>query len=179
MEIEYGRDFFQKECIRRGLINCADDDIIISSDCDEIPNPELLKDLDNILSNAPYFTFNQTTYYYYLNMLKEYNWKGSRMGKYKDLKNYSYNKLRGQDNFNLLNGGWHFSFMGGPEKVKTKIESYSAQEMNNSHVINNITNNINNGIDPFFRGQLTEVKIDESYPKYLLDNIDKFKHMIK
>ena len=29
-QVAYGRDFYQKECIRRGLINCNDEDIIIS-----------------------------------------------------------------------------------------------------------------------------------------------------
>jgi hypothetical protein len=38
---------------------------------------------------------------------------------------------------------------------------------------------MNNGIDPFFRGKLSIVEIDDSYPKYLLDNIDRYQHMIK
>jgi len=175
----YGRDFYQKECIRRGLINCSDEDIIISSDCDEIPNPEVIKTIDYIINDAPYFTLHQNMYYYYFNLLKEYGWKGSRIGLYKNLKNYSYNELRGNDNVKIDNGGWHFSFMGGPDRVKTKIQSYSAQEMNNPHVINSISKNIENSIDPFFRGQLTEVKIDETYPKYILQNLEKYKHMIK
>ena len=69
--------------------------------------------------------------------------------------------------------------MGGPEKVKTKINSYSAQEMNNTQVINSIESNIKNGIDPFFRGKLTKVNIDSSYPEYLVKNINNYKHMIK
>lgn len=175
----YGRDFYQKECIRRGLTNCSDEDIIISSDCDEIPNPEVIKTIDYTINDAPYFTLHQNMYYYYFNLLKEYGWKGSRIGLYKNLKNYSYNELRGNDNIKIDNGGWHFSFMGGPDRVKTKIQSYSAQEMNNPHVINSISNNIEKGIDPFFRGQLTEVKIDETYPKYILQNLEKYKNMIK
>lgn len=65
------------------------------------------------------------------------------------------------------------------DKVKTKIESYSAQEMNNTHVINSISDNINKGIDPFFRSTLTKVEINDTYPKYLLENIDKYKDLIK
>ena len=51
--------------------------------------------------------------------------------------------------------------------------------MNNTHVINSIESNIKNGIDPFFRGNLTKVNIDSSYPEYLVKNINKYKHMIK
>jgi|TARA_R110002110_G_scaffold298424_1_gene512808 beta-1,4-mannosyl-glycoprotein beta-1,4-N-acetylglucosaminyltransferase len=178
-EIHYGRDFYQKECIRRGLENCNDEDIIISSDCDEIPNPEVLKRIDSILDTGTFFSFSQDTYYYYMNLLKEREWKGSRIGRYKDLKDYSYNELRANSNTVIPNGGWHFSFMGGAEKVKTKITSYSAQEMNNPNVINSIESNIEKGIDPFFRGNLTKVEIDDSYPEYLLKNIDLYKNMIK
>lgn len=175
----YGRDFFQKECIRRGLTDCNDDDIIISSDCDEIPNPKVLSKLDRFFDSNLFYTFNQNTYYYYLNMLKEYNWKGSRMGAYKNLKKYSYNELRAQNNIDIPNGGWHFSFMGGSERVKTKIQSYSAQEMNNYYIINSIENNIQNDIDPFFRSRLTRTNLDSTFPDYLLNNIDKYKNLIK
>ena len=43
------RDTFQKNAVTRGLKDCKDDDIIIFSDLDEIPNPdkisEILKDI--------------------------------------------------------------------------------------------------------------------------------------
>lgn len=35
----HDRDTFQKNAVGRGLVNCMDDDIIIFSDLDEIPNP--------------------------------------------------------------------------------------------------------------------------------------------
>lgn len=181
-EHHYGRDFFQKECVRRGLETATDKDIIMFSDCDEIPNPEIVKNVHSDFMweyTDALYTFRQTAYYYYLNLLKENDWKGTRIGTYGHLKHYSYNELRGNDHMIIPNGGWHFSYMGGPEKVRTKIESFSAQEMNNPHVLNSINDNITKGIDPFFRSMLTQVPIDESYPKYLLENLDKYKHMIK
>ena len=179
-QTHYGRDFYQKECIRRGLLNCNDDDIILSSDCDEIPNPLILKEsFDKLISEGGFYMFSQMMYYFYINILKETQWKGTRMGLYKDLKNFSYNELRGNPQENINNGGWHFSFMGGADKVKTKIQSYSAQELNNTRVIDSIESNINNNIDPFFRGNLNKVSIDESYPKYLLENLEKYSSMIK
>ena len=174
----YGRDFFQKECVRRGLEGCSDDDVIISSDVDEIPDPEILKNIAK-LDRDKYYTFNQNFYCYYLNVLKERNWGGSRMGSYGKLKNYSYNELRAQQNIILEEGGWHFSFMGGPEQVRKKLTSYSAADLANSTVIGAISNNMNNSIDPFFRGRMQVVAIDDSYPKYLIDNIEKYKHMLR
>ena len=178
-EPHYGRDFWQKECIGRGLVNCNDEDIIISSDCDEIPNPEVLKKLDTFFDPEKFYSFQQNSYYYYLNMLKETDWFGSRMGTYGKLKNYSFNELRRQTNTPIPNGGWHFSFQGGLEKVKTKIESYSAVDMNTDYYKNNLSKNINEGIDPFERSKLTEVPIDETFPEYLRKNIDLYGNMIK
>ena len=69
--------------------------------------------------------------------------------------------------------------MGGSEMVKKKITSYSARDLVNNNVLNSVETNIDNNIDPFFRGKLTKVPIDNTYPPYLIDNIGNYKHMIK
>ena len=43
------RDTFQKSAVGRGLKDCTDDDIIIFSDLDEIPNPEKIKQILRIV----------------------------------------------------------------------------------------------------------------------------------
>lgn len=178
---DYGRDFYQKECVRRPLINCADDDVIIISDADEIPNPEILIDLKNLSLNDIIYSLNQYTYYYYLNVLKQKDWYGSKLALYKNVKNLSFNEIRGDLSLStkIENSGWHFSFMGGKEMVKTKITSYSARDMVTEYIISSLESNINNNIDPFFRDRLKTVEIDSTYPRYILDNLDKYKHMIK
>jgi len=178
---DYGRDFFQKESVRRPLINCEDDDIIMISDADEIPNPELIAQYSKMKLDTTIYSLNQITYYYYLNILKQTDWFGTKLGKYKNMKRYSFNEIRNNPTLSqrISDGGWHFSFMGGADMVKKKITSYSAREMASDLVINNLSNNIDNNIDPFHRGSLTKVNIDSSYPKYLLDNISKYTHMIK
>jgi beta-1,4-mannosyl-glycoprotein beta-1,4-N-acetylglucosaminyltransferase len=178
---DYGRDFFQKECVRRPLVNCSDEDIIIISDADEIPNPEMLKNLKNLDLENTIYSLNQTTYYYYLNLLKQRDWYGSKISLYKNIKNLSFNEVRGDESLSkkIDNGGWHFSFQGGKDMVKIKILSYSARDLANNNVLSQLDNNIDNNIDPFFRGNLTPVEIDNTYPKYIINNLDKFKHMIK
>jgi len=178
---DYGRDFFQKESVRRALVNCDDDDIIIFSDADEIPNPYILHNLKKLDLDNSLYALNQYTYYYYINVLKQKDWFGSRIGAYKNMKKYSFNEIRGDDSLSIrvADGGWHFSFMGGLEMVKNKLLSYSARDMLYHRVLDELENNIKNNVDPFFRSSLTTVGIDESYPKYLLDNLDKYHHMIK
>lgn len=178
---DYGRDFFQKECVRRPLTSCSDDDIIIISDADEIPNPKILEHIKLSIDDDDIYSLNQTTYYYYINLLKQTDWYGSKISKYKNIKNISFNEIRGDESLSkkINNGGWHFSFQGGSEMVKTKLLSYSARDLVNPYILSNLNKNINDNIDPFFRGNLTHVEIDNSYPKYLLENIEKYKHMIK
>jgi beta-1,4-mannosyl-glycoprotein beta-1,4-N-acetylglucosaminyltransferase len=178
---DYGRDFFQKECVRRPLINCDDDDIILISDADEIPNPEILSKLSELDLDNNIYSLNQTMYYYFLNVFKESTWYGTKLSKYKNIKNLSFNEIRGDESLSSKtpNGGWHFSFMGGEEMVKNKMLSYSAKDMTNNYVLSNISENIKNNIDPFFRGKLITVEIDSTYPKYLRDNLKKYSKFIK
>jgi beta-1,4-mannosyl-glycoprotein beta-1,4-N-acetylglucosaminyltransferase len=100
---------------------------------------------------------------------------------YKNINKHSFNEIRGDETLTqkIELGGWHFSFMGGEEMVKNKLLSYSARDMVNGYVIDSVESNINNGIDPFFRSRLEIVEIDNTYPKYILDNLDKYKNMIK
>jgi beta-1,4-mannosyl-glycoprotein beta-1,4-N-acetylglucosaminyltransferase len=180
-QTDYGRDFYQKECVRRALVDCKDSDVIIISDADEIPDPELLLDLEFLDLDNKIYSFNQNMYCYFFNMLKETGWRGSKMGTYRNLKNLSFNEVRGDTSLTQLlpAGGWHFSFFGGEEMVRKKITSYSARDLANQHVLNNVRNNINEGIDVFFRQRLQKVEIDESYPDIIRDNVDKYSKFIK
>ena len=180
-QLDYGRDFFQKESVRRALVYCKDDDIIMFSDADEIPNPEFLKTIKNLSLDDTLYSLNQPMYCYFLNMLKQSDWYGTKVGLYKNIKDLSLNELRGDESLTvkLPDGGWHFSFIGDAESVRKKITSYSARDLVNQHVYDSVEENIKNGIDVFFRGKLTQVPIDHSYPLHVLNNLDKYKHMIK
>jgi beta-1,4-mannosyl-glycoprotein beta-1,4-N-acetylglucosaminyltransferase len=179
-EKQWGRETFQRECISLGLLQCNDDDIILISDLDEIPNPKILNEYKSQDKNQIYELLHKT-YYYYINLLKEENWSGTKICRYEKIKDLSINLLR-QNKFTtktIPNAGWHFSFMGGIDRIITKIQSYSHQEFNNLYIISNIENNILTENDPFFRGKLLKVDIDDSYPNFIINNIDKFSHMIK
>jgi len=178
-ESQWGIETYQRESIIKGLVNCNDDDIVIVSDVDEIPNPIEIEKLKNIGYDV--FNFNQNMYYYYVNMLKENNWSGPKACSWGKLKTISLNSLRQNKHTTKMisNGGWHFSFMGGEHKVIEKIEAYAHQEFNKPYYKENVRNNIMSNNDPFFRGSLTHVSIDETYPKYLLENLEKYSHMVK
>ena len=79
-------------------------------------------------------------------------------------------------NLQIINGGWHFSFLHNPEQILNKIKSYSHGEFNDKNLnIKKIEERILKEEDIFNRGfTLKKVEIDISYPKYITDNKEKF-----
>ena len=78
-------------------------------------------------------------------------------------------------------GGWHFSFLKDPSSIKKKIMSYSHQEFNSENFTNikNIEKRIYENVDLFGRNiKYSAVKIDNTFPKYIFDNKQKFKNWI-
>ena len=62
------RDTFQKNAVTRGLAGCTDDDIIIFSDLDEIPNPDKIREILDDFQEDRIYHFAQRLFYCYLNM---------------------------------------------------------------------------------------------------------------
>ena len=84
-------------------------------------------------------------------------------------------------NLQIIKGGWHFSFLQKPDDIINKIQSYSHGEFNIEEITNkkNIEEKIKSGKDIFNRGKvLKSIKIDKSFPKYILENQDKLREWI-
>lgn len=77
--------------------------------------------------------------------------------------------------------GWHFSYLGGVERIKEKLSAYSHAEYDNDEVKDGLIANIRNGRDIFDRPDhhFKYVPIDDSFPKELVDNQDKYRDLIK
>jgi hypothetical protein len=173
------REFFQREHIKFGLNKCSETDIVMVSDLDEIPNLDGI-DLKKSIKEHGALTFDMKVFYYYINLRTPEKWSGTYVIPYQLAQVMNLSKIRLENKFDKIGTGWHFSYMGGVDSIKYKIESYSHQEFNNDAIKDNLENAMSNDIDPFGRGnQFTRVEIDSSYPKYILDNLDKYKHLIK
>ena len=70
--------------------------------------------------------------------------------------------------------------MGGIDRIKTKIESYSHQEFNNEYIKNNISTNMNNKKDLFFReGDLIEIDINDVYTSNFIELVkQKYSYLL-
>ena len=172
----------QRNNILNGLTKADENDLIILSDSDEIPD---LKKINQIKKSTKFTAFSQKMFMYKLNLqnLDESNWIGSKICLKKDLpkpqklrdlkfKNYPFWRID-KKNLQIISGGWHFSFLQSPEEIAKKIKSYSHGEFNTEENvnINKINQKIKNSIDIFNRGyQLKKIDIDSSFPEYVYKN---------
>jgi len=182
----------QRNSIMRGLKNCRGDDLIILSDVDEIPDPNKL----NLFNKKnKYAVFSQKMFNYKINLLNETenNWHGSKICLKKDLKSpqwlrnlkfkkYPFWRIDKLKNLQIIeNGGWHFAYLQSPENILKKIKSSSHGEFDNIDFANleNIKEKISMEKDIFDRGiSYKKVQIDNSFPKYIVDNKEKLNKWI-
>ena len=135
------RDYFQRESLNRGLMDLKDDDLVLISDLDEIPNLEVVN-FDLIKNNI--LLFEQNIFYYKLNLLyPDYKWFGTKATKRKNflspqwlrnIKGRNYPKWRLDILFSrkkysnlifLKNGGWHFTCLKTPEELEKKLLNFA------------------------------------------------------
>ena len=183
LPIRFQRAVYNRECSAYGLVKAgaSDDDIVMTSDADEIINPYVIEDLDWFDPTCNYVAL-QRAFYFKLNYLYEENWKGTRLCTFKHLKTTTVDRLRTdwRKAYLIENAGWHFSFLGDADNVRLKLASYEHTENNISSNVDNMEQRIEEGLDPIGRSnRLNAVPIDDSYPEYIINNQEKYAEYIK
>ena len=195
----YLRENFQRNSITRGIKDAKENDWIIISDLDEIPNPN---ELEKFKNNMRYAVFEQLHFYYKFNLksqLKPY-WYGSRICVKKFLKSpqwlrdlkfkkrpfWRLDKLR--LNNILSNGGWHFCNLKEPEKILYKYQNLCEtddpvvfkEKIDKKYLdINQIKIQIDNGFDIIGREEkYLPIKLDSKFPEYILNHKEKYSDWI-
>lgn len=190
-EFWWGNDFFQRECIWRGLseANPEPHDLILISDVDEIPNPKTINEYKASLKPETLLSFRQHEFCYYLNYYHNSDWIGTCCFLYGAYRDISLNSIRfatkrdeGLAPQIVDNGGWHFTSIGSVEAIKKKIQSWGHKELNTNATLNSVEYNVRHGYDIFRRpgfGKLVFLPIELSMlPAYLVENIGKFEKLI-
>jgi len=191
-DANHWRDQYQRNSLVKGFENCNDDDLIMISDIDEIPDP---KKIPEFKIENKYACFMQKNFQSKLNLLNvtdEY-WMGTKICQKKYLKSPQWLRdiktkkrpfwkfYKPKEPQLIFNGGWHFSFLKKPKDIAKKIKAYSHQEFNKDDFVNEkkIAERINNGKDLFNRSfEYKKIEIDESFPKYILENRAIFEEWI-
>ena len=134
------RENFQRNTISKGLFDASENDLIMISDVDEIPN---LNDIDPDSIKNEIILFKQNFYYYKFNLILEnMPWFGTKACKFKYFKSPQWlRNIKGKKyplwrldiffsetkytNLNFIeNGGWHFSNMKTAAEIEKKMKTY-------------------------------------------------------
>lgn len=127
-KMEYG----QRNALMQAAEKMNDDDLVLVSDIDEIPDPVALKKLDH--TRLP-VAFSMLFHYYYMNcqnMGESRWWNGCIAVTGRQFKDITPQGLRNNRDVypSVAAAGWHFSFLGGASEISRKIRSYSHTEYN-------------------------------------------------
>ena len=131
------RENYQRNFLQTKIKNFHNEDFIIISDLDEIPN------LENFTYNSKITFFSQKMFYYKLNLIhKNFVWYGSKIVKKKNLinpqwlrniksKKYPlwridtyFSKNKYNDISFIKDGGWHFTNIKSAEKIDFKMKNF-------------------------------------------------------
>jgi len=133
-ETPYDRENEHRNKIYECVLDSGADytDIVLVSDLDEIPNKEKFDHAFRILETGePVVYFNQMYFVYFYNCYSGKNVTGTAATYFQTLKQihlpnaFGPQVLRNNKDYRVLvnDGGWHFSYMGGADRIRLKSES--------------------------------------------------------
>ena len=198
------RENGQRNYISEGIKNAQDEDLILISDVDEIPN---LSEIDLERIKEKIILFKQDMFYYKFNLkLPNMEWTGTKGCKKKYLVNpqwlrnikdrkypfYRLDTLFSKDKFIsvkiIKKGGWHFSNIKSAEEIEHKLKSYLHHrefdtETLEINEIKKIMENkqaiydlrVDKTVNKIGTGDKLEKYNLENLPETITSNVDKYK----
>lgn len=201
------RENIQRNAIAEGLKGAKDDDTIIISDLDEIPRPEKIAEWIGT-PGVKRFLQEYYAFYLNYHNVRWRRWCGTQMLSYRDfrcaydglevyeneflipelnvgttaskIRSRNLPRERGRTTV-VRNGGWHFTCLGGVEAVAKKIASFAHQEYNPGDGkidLAEIKRVIESGGGVFWKMNCFGEWLDETFPKYVRENREKYAHLI-
>ena len=200
------RDKFQKNALVKGLSEAAEEDVIILSDVDEIPNPKVLKEIIAEFDPNKVYHLAQRMFYCFINMeevsgnllsitgdfpgVERRMWLGTKVFSKKNIPLAGIIEMRqaptnAPNAVRVADGGWHFGYMGSRQetdvgkRIGTKVVAAAHQEYNNADTLAEAMDKLILGQDIFGRdASFKRVDVDDSYPEYLLEHIEEYRYLI-
>lgn len=128
------------EAVSLAWPDLPDDAILLISDADEIPRPDLVAQVAQAgVPDGHILVFRQRLHYYDANTWSpDQAWHGTRAVRWSDARALTPHVVRYGLATNdphypiwvfLDNGGWHFSYAGGVQAIQTKMTAFMHQEL--------------------------------------------------
>jgi beta-1,4-mannosyl-glycoprotein beta-1,4-N-acetylglucosaminyltransferase len=149
------------------LSHFDENDLFMLSDADEIPRAEVIQYLkQQKLENDFIATAKCDLFYYNFKTFHDTLWGGTVFTTVSNVieKGCDFLRYKAYEFPFIENAGWHFSYIGNTEKIRTKLQSFAHQEFNKDDIISdeNILKSIESKKDLFGR--------NENFKDYNLNN---------
>ena len=180
----------QYNTLSKGLEEASPNDLILLSDCDEIPDLKFIH--KNNISNK-IVLFKQKIFYYKFNLLhSKMEWFGTKACKKKHLKNFEwlryikntkypiwrldtfFSKNKFIDTLIIHDGGWHFTNVKNSKEIYYKLSNYGEHnEFEKSNLTEEKIQSLIDNHELYFNHVVDKTDIDKYSAKIKLDVMDR------
>jgi beta-1,4-mannosyl-glycoprotein beta-1,4-N-acetylglucosaminyltransferase len=158
------REAHQRNAILRGLVGVPDDALVLIGDVDEIPDPSNVGGEQGVyeLSHRAYDARN----------VRQAPWRGTIAATAAEARRLGPEGVRRMRlTLPVIGGGWHFTHMGGVDRLRAKVQAFSHQEYNTPATLQLLEARRRQGVDPFGRGdEVYAFQPDAALPEPLARN---------
>ena len=120
----------QRDSMLRALSHCRPDDIIVVVDCDEIPNPESVKNFNGEVS-----ALLMDLYLFDYKVKAKDPWRHGKICPFWQLQKFTPTGVRYLDMVpDVVPGGEHLSYFGGVEAIQEKIHNTAHRNIDTTRV---------------------------------------------
>jgi len=189
------REKYQRYAAKEGLQNIQPDDIVIVSDCDEIPRAEMIELLKTDENDYDRYILYTAQFNYKINFMKIQHpsrhpsiiaTRGRVFTDPQQEREYSFYWNAKPDNtVNVDHGGWHFTYFGNKDHCVNKIQNFAHTEQNIPDIVDeyNIEWMIRNKYGhegPFskHKERFEYVIVDDYFPMAIVNNLERWKDKI-
>ena len=182
----YIRDTWTKECSIRPLVNAQPTDIIMLSDLDEIPRPEVFEKIIEAFAtdNTKIYNLQERWYNYFFNVQKQEWWTGNIILSFENFLKTGFCELKmRRRGLMVTDSGWHFSYMGDAKMIAEKLDSIREHTWNVESWLPTLQETVDNILTSDHDVHQWPTKFTlapiNSLPQYIQDNLEKYKEYIR
>lgn len=162
------REYASRERIKQTLELFSDDDIIIHGDVDEIMPKSIGVMLEELVGTEGPIVLEQDFYSMAVDWAYPTTWQGTVAARNSVARSMSMTDLRNARVYApSVRGGWHFSWLGGPEMIEHKAASFSHTEDSVQSYVREMGPRLYKEGYHVLGEKLTPVEVGENYPAYI------------
>lgn len=160
----WSREQAQREFVKEGLVYAGPDDTVYHGDVDEIPSRLVVRNL----RPRGFWSVMQRGLFWALDWQYPDLWEGTVAARVRDIDSFAVMRNSRRLNRLSVNGGWHFSWMGGAEAHVQKAHAFCHPE-----IIPVLDDALADGHRFLVEGvhtdgkKLIPVEVDDTYPRWV------------